>query len=78
MAGTSRFVDALFREFEYAFTTIYDDGDGSVICEGTVRMLAKVLDFGALDIRSFYVAELEDGSVQADIRIGTNGNGGGK
>lgn len=71
MAGTLKFADVLLSEYANAFVTIYDYGDGSTICDGTVRSLSRVMDFRSLAIRSLFVMELEDGSVQADIHVST-------
>ena len=66
----SGFVDMLLDEFQYGYMTIHDSaGRDEPICEGIVRSLAKILDFRTLAIQSFFVTELEDGSVQIDIRV---------
>lgn len=71
MADSLKFADVLLTEYSNAFVTIYDYGDGSTICDGTVRSLSRIMDFHSLRIRSIFVMELEDGSVQADIHICT-------
>ena len=43
------------------------------LCEGTANSLSKILNFHDLDIRSFFVSEAEDGSIQADVQIRTGG-----
>lgn len=68
-ARTLRFADVLLSDYVNAFLTIYDYGDGSTICEGTVRSLVKIIDIRRLRIRSLFVMELEDGSIQADIHV---------
>ena len=55
----------------YAFVTISDGTE--TICEGTANSLSKILNFHDLDIRSFFVSEAEDGSIQADVQIRTGG-----
>ncbi len=71
MKKASSFVQALLGEYRYAFVTIRDGNE--TICEGTAMSLSKILDFHDLDIRSFFVSEAEDGSVQADVLIKTGG-----
>lgn len=66
---TLKFADVLLSDYVNAFLTIYDYDDGSTICEGTVRSLVKIIDIRKLQIRSLFVMELEDGSVQADIHV---------
>ena len=68
-ARTLKFADVLLSDYVNAFLTIYDYGDGSMICEGTVRSLAKIVNIRKLGIRSLFVMELEDGSIQADIHV---------
>ena len=68
-ARTLTFADVLLSDYVNAFLTIYDYGDGSMICEGTVRSLAKIVNIRKLGIRSLFVMELEDGSIQADIHV---------
>lgn len=70
-ARTLKFADVLLSDYVNAFLTIYDYGDGSTICEGTVRSLVKIIDIRRLRIRSLFVMELEDGSIQADIHVST-------
>ena len=65
------FVQALLGEYRYAFVTISDGTE--TICEGTANSLSKILNFHDLDIRSFFVSEAEDGSIQADVQIRTGG-----
>ncbi len=64
------FIEYMLQSQQYGYVTVYDVSEGDrPICEGIVRSLAKILDFRALAVRSFYVAELEDGSVQIDIHV---------
>lgn len=66
----SGFADMLLDQFPYGYVTVYDSNENDApICEGIVRSLAKILDFGTLSTKSFFVAELEDGSVQIDIHV---------
>lgn len=66
----NNFIEHMLSDFQYGYATVYDLSEGDEpICEGIVRSLAKILDFRALAVKSFYVAELEDGSVQIDIHV---------
>lgn len=73
MAGRQKisgFADMLLDQFPYGYVTLFDANENDVpICEGIVRSMAKILDFGTLPVKSFFVAELEDGSVQIDIHV---------
>lgn len=70
MQRSNSFIDALLSDYKYALVTVYDRSDhDSVVCEGTVRSLSKILDFRSLRMKSFFVTEDEDGAVQAEIWI---------
>ena len=64
------FADIMLEQYPYGYVTVHDGRiDGDVICEGVVRSMSRILDFRTLDIRAFYVTELEDGSVQVDVGV---------
>lgn len=68
------FADIMLDQYPYGYVTVHDADDfESVICEGIVRSMARILDFRTLRIKSFYAIELEDGSVQIDIGVQASG-----
>lgn len=59
------FIAALSADFEYSYVTVYKNE--RAVCEGFLKTLQKTVNLSALQLRSYYVLEAEDGSVFVDL-----------